>query len=255
MSSQLINRVLELTNEERTKVGLEPLKLNAKLTKAADNHSDSMAEDDFFSHTGTDGSSVGDRVANNGYEYSTVGENIAAGQTTAEAVVQAWMDSPGHRANILNANYTEIGIGYEFLENDTGTVNYNHYWTQVFGTSINNDSQQISEDRESLAIETNDFDDYIIPEDNTQDYITGNTDNSVLTGGRDSNLSNINEPVQISDLSQSNYQQFYNLLSNSWLGSRINNLNNREEIEVTDAEHTNIDRHQCLMQEYQLNDI
>ena len=142
MSLQLINQVLELTNEERTKAGLDPLKLNDKLANAADDHSDSMAQDDFFSHTGADGSSVSDRVESNGYQYSTVGENIAAGQTTAQDVVQSWMDSPGHRANILNADYTEIGIGYEFLENDTGSVNYNHYWTQVFGTSLNNNSEQ-----------------------------------------------------------------------------------------------------------------
>jgi hypothetical protein len=65
-----------------------------------------------------------------------VGENIAAGQTTPEQVVQGWINSPGHRANMLSNNYTEIGIGYEFLANDTGSVNYNHYWAQVFGKSL-----------------------------------------------------------------------------------------------------------------------
>ncbi len=142
MSLELINRVLELTNEERSKAGLDPLQLNDKLANAADDHSDSMAQNDFFSHTGADGSSLEDRVQSNGYQYSAVGENIAAGQNTAKNVVQSWMDSPGHRANILNENYTEIGIGYEFLENDTGSVNYNHYWTQVFGTSLNNNSDR-----------------------------------------------------------------------------------------------------------------
>ena len=133
MSSQLINQVLELTNAERAKAGLKPLTLNPQLAQAADGHSDSMAADDFFSHTGADGSSVGDRIQETGYQYSRAGENIAAGQRTAEEVVQGWMNSPGHRANILNADYTEIGIGYEYLANDTGSVNYNHYWTQVFG--------------------------------------------------------------------------------------------------------------------------
>ena len=140
MSLQITNLILGLTNQERAKAGLKPLKLNNKLTQAAEKHSASMAEDDFFSHTGVHGSSVGDRVTNSGYQYSIVGENIAAGYRTAEQVVEGWMNSPGHRANILNSNYTEIGIGYEYLKNDTGSVNYNHYWTQVFGKSLNNNS-------------------------------------------------------------------------------------------------------------------
>ena len=175
MSSQLINQVVELTNQERAKAGLQPLTLNNQLTQAAQDHSDSMAVDDFFSHTGADGSSVGDRVRETGYNYSTAGENIAAGQRTAEDVVEGWMNSPGHRANILNPNYTEIGVGYELLENDTGSVNYNRYWTQVFGTpqgggrspvnnqptetieqndEPNNEPIDVEEDRVSTPIET-----------------------------------------------------------------------------------------------------
>ncbi len=140
MSTELINRVVELTNIERTKAGLQPLTLDLQLVDAAQDHSFDMAQDDFFSHTGADGSNVGSRVKDTGYQYSTVGENIAAGQTTAEQVVEGWMNSPGHRANILNANFTEIGIGYEYLANDTGSVNLNHYWTQVFGTPLNGNS-------------------------------------------------------------------------------------------------------------------
>ena len=145
MSSELINQVIELTNIERVNAGLQPLTLNSQLADAAQDHSDNMATDDFFSHTGADGSNVASRVQDSGYQYSTVGENIAAGQTTAAEVVEGWMNSPGHRANILNANYTEIGIGYEYLENDTGSVNYNHYWTQVFGTSLNGNQGSVSE--------------------------------------------------------------------------------------------------------------
>ena len=140
MSTQFIEQVVELTNIERAKAGLQPLQLNNKLLAAAQDHSNDMAQDDFFSHTGADGSSVGDRVKSSGYQYSTTGENIAAGQTTPAQVVEGWMKSPGHRANILNPNYTEIGVGYEYLENDTGSVNYNHYWTQVFGTPLNNNT-------------------------------------------------------------------------------------------------------------------
>jgi hypothetical protein len=145
MSSQLIDRVLELTNLERAKAGLKPLTLNNQLAQAAQGHSDNMAADDFFSHTGADGSDLGDRVRDSGYQYLRTGENIAAGQQTAEGVVSGWMNSPGHRANILNPNFTEIGIGYEFLENDRGSVNYNHYWTQVFGTPSGNSSSSSNE--------------------------------------------------------------------------------------------------------------
>lgn len=145
MSSELINQVIKLTNIERANAGLQPLKPNSQLADAAQDHSEDMAKDDFFSHTGVDGSNVASRVQDSGYQYSTVGENIAAGQKTAAEVVEGWMNSPGHRANILNANYTEIGIGYEYLENDTGSVNYNRYWTQVFGTALNSNQGTTSE--------------------------------------------------------------------------------------------------------------
>ena len=173
MSSQLINQVLELTNAERANAGLNPLTLNTKLSQAAEGHSDSMANDDFFSHTGANGSSVGARVQDTGYQYSTVGENIAAGQTTAEEVVQGWMNSPGHRANILNANYTEIGLGYEYLANDTGSVNYNHYWTQVFGTPSGNNSNAGASNQDVPAEENND----VVPvEENSDPNTTENLD-------------------------------------------------------------------------------
>ncbi len=135
MSQAFINRVIELTNLERSKVGLPPLGLNSQLAQAAQIHTQNMALQDFFSHTGLDGSSVGNRVAATGYQFSTAAENIAAGYSTPEQVVEGWMNSPGHRANILNPNLQEIGVGYVFLANDVGNSNYNHYWTQVFGTS------------------------------------------------------------------------------------------------------------------------
>jgi uncharacterized protein YkwD len=129
-----IDRVVELTNSYRAQNGLAPLQLNLKLSSAAQAHSEDMALRDYFSHTGSNGSSSSDRVLNAGYNYSYVGENIAAGYTTPEEVVQGWINSPGHRANILNANFKEIGIGYYHLEHDTGSINYNYYWTQEFGT-------------------------------------------------------------------------------------------------------------------------
>lgn len=133
-ANPFIRKVLDLTNGHRRQAGLAPLRLNEKLSSAAQAHSESMAEDDFFSHTGRDGSSPFDRIRSNGYQYKTAAENIAAGYSTPESVVNAWMDSPGHRGNILNGNFREIGIGYHFLDNDPGSVAYNSYWTQSFGT-------------------------------------------------------------------------------------------------------------------------
>ncbi|MBW4476674.1 MAG: pre-peptidase C-terminal domain-containing protein [Tolypothrix brevis GSE-NOS-MK-07-07A] len=128
-----INRVLELTNAQRLQAGLQPLTLNSKLNNSAQTHSEDMALRDFFDHKGSNGSSMGDRAKASGYNFSRLGENIAAGYATPEDVVQGWLNSPGHRANILNPSYREIGIGYYYLANDTGNVNQNFYWTQDFG--------------------------------------------------------------------------------------------------------------------------
>lgn len=158
MDAQFINEVLELVNEERNNVGLNPLELDSQLTDVAEDHSESMAVNDFVGHQDpTDNSGTGDRIEEVGYEWSTWGENVAAGYSTPEDVMKGWMNSSGHRANILNPDFTEIGIGYEFLENDTGSVNYNHYWTQVFGTpqpNINTNSiEDASVDNSSLITE------------------------------------------------------------------------------------------------------
>ena len=135
-NQNFIYRVLELTNIERSKLSLSPLTFNTQLLNAAETHSQNMALQDFFSHTGKDGSSLASRITATGYQFSAAAENIAAGSSTPEEVVSSWMSSSGHRANILNPNLTEIGISYYFLANDTGRVNFNHYWTQVFGTSL-----------------------------------------------------------------------------------------------------------------------
>ncbi|MEG3922262.1 CAP domain-containing protein [Microcoleus sp. POL10_C6] len=135
-NQNFIYRVLELTNIERSKLSLSPLTLNTQLLNAAENHSQNMALQDFFSHTGKDGSSFTSRITTTGYKFSAAAENIAAGSSTPEQVVSSWMNSSGHRTNILNPNLKEIGIGYYFLADDTGTENFNHYWTQVFATSL-----------------------------------------------------------------------------------------------------------------------
>jgi uncharacterized protein YkwD len=121
-------KVLELTNAFRVANGRSPLANDAKLNAAAEDWSQSMANGDFFRH------STPDQVEEQGYDWRAWGENIAAGYATPEAVVNGWINSPGHRANMLSSNFEEIGIGYHYLANDAGSVNYHHYWTQVFGT-------------------------------------------------------------------------------------------------------------------------
>ena len=127
-------KVLELTNVQRQQNGCGPLTGNLQLQNAAQKHAMDMANQDYFSHTGKNGSTPDQRVTAEGYQFGMVAENIAAGQTSPESVVTGWMNSPGHRANILNCDLKQLGVGYFYLAVDTGTVNFNHYWVQVFGT-------------------------------------------------------------------------------------------------------------------------
>ncbi|MGX1672908.1 CAP domain-containing protein [Streptomyces sp. NPDC055400] len=119
-------RVLTLVNNERSKAGCSPLTMNAKLTKAAQDHSKDMASHRNMSHTGSDGSSPDDRITRAGYSWSSYGENVAYGYSTPEKVMAAWMSSPGHKRNILDCSFKEIGIG--LAQPDS-------YWTQDFGTA------------------------------------------------------------------------------------------------------------------------
>jgi Cysteine-rich secretory protein family len=125
-------QVFELTNQERAKNGLSPLKINAELNYAADKYAEEMSKRRVLSHTGPDGSKPWDRAETVGYEARMMGENIAAGQRTPEQVVKGWMDSPGHRANILRSQYTDIGVGF-----------YNNYWVQDFGSGDRNPISKI----------------------------------------------------------------------------------------------------------------
>ena len=135
-NQDFIDRVIGLTNQERSQLSLSPLTANPLLTQAAQTHTENMAVQDFLEHTGLDGSSAGDRIEATGYDFSAWAENIAGGYQTPEAVVEGWMNSEGHRANIVNPNLQQIGVGYYFLEEDTGNINYNYYWTQVFATPL-----------------------------------------------------------------------------------------------------------------------
>jgi uncharacterized protein YkwD len=133
-----VDEVVRLTNEFRAENGVAPLTANDELDTAAQGHSDDMAQADFFNHIGSDGSDPQDRAAEAGYSSQFLGENIAAGQTSPEDVVQAWIDSPGHRENMLRPQFTEIGVGFTNLADDTGSVNFNNYWTQAFGSGDTN---------------------------------------------------------------------------------------------------------------------
>lgn len=127
--------VIRLANLERTALGLKPLKLNNALTSAARNHNQDMIVNNFFDHIGSSDNTPQDRVCAAGYlPYQGncyVAENIAAGQTSPEHVVASWMNSDGHRANILSTKLREIGVGYA-----TGGK-WGHYWTMSLGSQPN----------------------------------------------------------------------------------------------------------------------
>jgi uncharacterized protein YkwD len=132
-TASVVEQIVDLTNAFRRQYGLAPLALNSRLTSAAQLHAQNMALQDFVSHTGADGSGIGDRISATGYRWSLAAENIAAGYQTAAATVQGWIESPGHRANLLDPQLTEIGVGYYFLATDPGQEVWNSYWTQAFG--------------------------------------------------------------------------------------------------------------------------
>ncbi|MGI6745087.1 MAG: Cysteine-rich secretory protein family protein [Firmicutes bacterium ADurb.Bin300] len=116
-------QVVILVNEERQSRGLKPLKLNAKLSEVARKKSQDMRDNNYFSHTSPVYGSPFDMMRSFGITYKTAGENIAMGYSSAQKVMQGWMNSSGHRANILNPSFTQIGVGY---------VADGHYWTQQF---------------------------------------------------------------------------------------------------------------------------
>ena len=145
--AELMAQAVYLTNQERARAGLLPLKAAPSLMAAALGHSQDMAEHDFFDHDSSDGGTLVNRlIANNYLNWTAGAENIAAGFDTAEAVVNAWMNSAGHRNNILNPDLREIGVGYFYQPDDQPNVRlpddslggpYFYYWTQDFGSRYN----------------------------------------------------------------------------------------------------------------------
>ncbi|WP_430789784.1 CAP domain-containing protein [Virgibacillus flavescens] len=116
-------KVIELTNTERKNAGLSGLKEDASLSRVAELKSRDMVNNNYFSHTSPTYGSPFDMMSEFGVSYNAAGENIAHGQQTPEQVVNAWMGSEGHRANILNSDFTHIGVGY---------IKNGDYWTQMF---------------------------------------------------------------------------------------------------------------------------
>ena len=115
--------VIRLVNKVRVENGLRPLAANWELSRVARFKSRDMRDNHYFSHTSPTYGSPFQMMRDFGLSFRTAGENIAYGQRTPQAVVDAWMNSSGHRANILNASYTQIGVGY---------VADGRYWTQMF---------------------------------------------------------------------------------------------------------------------------
>ncbi|MDF2949870.1 MAG: putative Calcium-chelating exported protein [Sedimentibacter sp.] len=119
-------KVVQLVNVERQKAGLQPLTLNSEISNVARAKSKDMADNNYFAHQSPTYGSAGDMLTKFGIRWSAWGENLASGQRTPESVVTAWMNSEGHRANIMSPNFSRIGVGY--VTNSGGTP----YWTQVF---------------------------------------------------------------------------------------------------------------------------
>jgi uncharacterized protein YkwD len=124
-ANPVAEELLRLVNAERRRVNAPPLVLNDRLTRAAQGHAQDMATSRRMSHTGSDGSTLRSRIDATQYQWSTLGENVAMGQSTATAVMAAWMNSPGHRQNILNPAFSELGIG-------SASGGGRPYWVQVF---------------------------------------------------------------------------------------------------------------------------
>ncbi len=128
LEAQWKNRIFELVNEERALVGLHPVTLNTTLEAQATEYACEMILYQFFDHVNpvTD-STLSARADQFGYDYYFIGENLAAGQTTPEEAMRDWMNSPGHRANILEPRFIELGVGVR-VGGDYGV-----YWVQEFG--------------------------------------------------------------------------------------------------------------------------
>lgn len=133
----LENAALAQINSARTNAGCAALKINPALQAAATGHAKAMATQNFFSHTYRNGSKLKGRINAAGYNWSAIAENIAAGQSSAGEVVSVWMQSAGHKKNILNCTYTETGLAAVYQPDDAPLKGngfaFKYYWVQTFG--------------------------------------------------------------------------------------------------------------------------
>ncbi|MFI8520693.1 CAP domain-containing protein [Streptomyces sp. NPDC085481] len=126
--SQFVQQVVGLANTEREKAGCAPLRSDARLREAAQRHADDMARRDYYAHTNPEGHNAGDRITAAGYPWATWGENIHRGPETPTQAIEDWMNSEGHRKNILNCSFKDIGVGVTLTGNGP-------WWVQDFATS------------------------------------------------------------------------------------------------------------------------
>jgi uncharacterized protein YkwD len=127
---RIIAQLVEAHNKERAKEGLGLLKLESHLAEAAKEHAKDMAEHETMTHDGSDGSNPAVRATRAGYHYLSTGENVAMGYRTVPQVMEVWMNSPPHKKNILNGEYTEIGVAVAYDEENKP------YWSAEFGKPI-----------------------------------------------------------------------------------------------------------------------
>ena len=130
LASQQRQALLELINQLRRSHNLPAFRYAVALEASALRHSSDMAHHRFISHTGSDGSSPAKRMLEAHYRFRSSAENIAAGLGSAQEVLRAWMDSPQHRANLLNGSLRELGVGYAYASGSP----YRHYWTLDLGS-------------------------------------------------------------------------------------------------------------------------
>ncbi|MEY3825960.1 MAG: hypothetical protein RLZZ148_774 [Cyanobacteriota bacterium] len=200
LTDQFDQDILALVNQERSSRGLGILTLSQKLDTAADLHAQDMATNRYTNHhLGSDNSTKDIRITRVGYEWTNIAENLAAGQTSASSVVEAWMNSIEHRNNILTPDFTDLGLGYTYLNGTGGTTNnYIHYWTlelatgdsdpgdyvaqevnQINGTNSNNN---ISGTAGGDIINSGSAND-TINGSGGDDYLVGGLGNDTLSGG------------------------------------------------------------------------
>jgi hypothetical protein len=153
------DEMLLLVNNLRSENGLPPLRLNQNLNKAAFDHSKDMANNNYFSHAGLNGSNFGQRAKNAGYIGFAYGENIAAGTSTAATTFDIWKNSPDHRSNILSSNTNEMGIGHD---SKVGSK-YTNYWTQIFGkgSEVLSNPDFIEQEKNAFSMYPNPTKDFI----------------------------------------------------------------------------------------------